>query len=554
MKKRLVKNTGAFLRKLLIISCLCSTIAVGLVSCAPKGEPLVPVTPAWALGHIVWEDEFNTRDSLLGLVRQYQEHNIPVDGVIIDSPWSTAYNDFIWDTRLYPEPHDMLSELDRQGVHSLLWLTGMVNTVSNDCPVDKSANFDEAVAKGYTVNGGEVFEWWKGRGAHIDFTNPEAVQWWYGQLDRIMTGGVYGFKVDQGEIGLPDSVRTHIGTISQREFRHYYYDAMYDYVVSRRPGTGAIVARPYSFQGDGDCASRGKLSVGWCGDFTGEWSGLRHQIQNVYRSARDGYGAVGVEIGGYFGTPPGKEELIRYTQFAALTASMINGGGHGPFENHLAWWHGPDAEKAYREAVSLHKMLVPYFFSTLVDCGKGGEPLLRQVNLQEESHLLGNDLFTKAITCEGGTVQFTLPREGRWVDWRTREIFEPGTVISRTYGLDEFPLFVREGSIIPVMDDGCLTLLITPGPTAVQARFHLPLGEDTSFTDCRVSFDPVKGRINIKADTSGSWRIILNGVDSAGRISGCTESRYDPGTRQLSIGVRGRNVSVKCKSLKMNVL
>ena len=261
--------------KLLIISCFIPALLGGALSCTPKRESLIPVTPAWALGHIVWEDEFNTRDSLLGLVRQYQEHKIPVDGVIIDSPWTTSYNDFIWDTQLYPQPQEMLDRLQEKGVHALLWLTGMVNTVSNDCPVDKSANFDEAVAKGYTVNEGEVFPWWKGEGAHIDFTNPEAVQWWYGQLDRIMTDGVHGFKVDQGEVGLPDSVRTHIGTISQREFRHYYYDAMYDYVVSRRPGTGVIVARPYSFQGDGDFASREKLSVGWCGDFTGEWSGLR---------------------------------------------------------------------------------------------------------------------------------------------------------------------------------------------------------------------------------------------------------------------------------------
>lgn len=524
------------------------------LACTPKSEPLIPVTPAWALGHIVWEDEFNTRDSLLGLVRQYQEHHIPVDGVIIDSPWTTSYNDFIWDTQLYPQPQEMLGQLQENGVHALLWLTGMVNTVSNDCPVNKSANFDEAVTKGYTVNGGEVFGWWKGEGAHIDFTNPEAVQWWYGQLDKIMTDGVYGFKVDQGETGLPDTVRTHIGTISQREFRHYYYDALYDYVVSRRPGTGVIVARPYSFQGDGDCASPEKLSVGWCGDFTGEWSGLQHQIQNVYRSAQDGYGAVGVEIGGYFGTPPGKEELIRYTQFAALTATMINGGGHGPFENHLAWWHGPDAETAYREAVLLHRTLVPYIFSTLVDSGKSGEPLLRQVNFQEESHLLGNDLFTKAITCEGGAVQFTLPQEGRWVDYRTRARYEPGTTLSRTYALDEFPLFFREGSIVPAALGEDRGLLITPGPAAIQARFHLPLGEDTSFTDCRVSFDPVKGLIRIEADTPGSWWIVLHDVISVGPISGCAVSHYDPHTRQLAIRAQDNKVDVECKSLKMNTL
>ena len=128
--------------------------ALALVAaCQPvrQTQPLIPVTPAWALGHIVWEDEFNTRDSLFGLIRQYQSRDIPVDGVIIDSPWTTSYNDFIWDTARYPNPQEMTARLQEMGVHALLWLTGAVNTVSNDCPVDKSANFDEAVAKGYAV-------------------------------------------------------------------------------------------------------------------------------------------------------------------------------------------------------------------------------------------------------------------------------------------------------------------------------------------------------------------------------------------------------------------
>lgn len=522
------------------------TLSLLAAGCQPhRAESLrIPVTPAWALGHIVWEDEFNTRDSLFGLIRQYQSRDIPVDGVIIDSPWTTSYNDFIWDTARYPDPQEMTARLQEMGVHALLWLTGAVNTVSNDCPVDKSANFDEAVAKGYAVNGGEIYEWWKGKGVHIDFTNPEAVQWWYGQLDRIMADGVYGFKVDQGENDLPDTLRTSIGTIPQKEFRHYYYDAMFDYVESRRPGTGVILARPYSHQGKGDFSSPGKLSLGWCGDFTGEWESLKLQVDNVYRSARDGYGAVGVEIGGYFGTPPGKEELVRYAQFAAMTASMINGGAHGPFENHLAWWHGPDAEKAYRVAVELHKMLVPYIFSTLVDGGNSGEPLLRETDFQQESHLLGNDLFTKIITCPGGAVQFMLPGEGRWVDWHTREIFEPGTVITRTYALDEFPLFVREGSILPAVLDGRRALLITPGPQKTRATFHLPLSDDTTYADCRVSFDPQKGEIRVNADIVGPWWIVLHDVAPVSAVSGSTEYLYDTDAHRLIICAEGKRVKI----------
>ena len=56
-----------------------------------------PITPYWAFGHIVWEDSINTSAGARQLVNGYLEHDIPVDGIIIDSPWSTSYNDFNWD-------------------------------------------------------------------------------------------------------------------------------------------------------------------------------------------------------------------------------------------------------------------------------------------------------------------------------------------------------------------------------------------------------------------------------------------------------------------------
>lgn len=482
-------------------------LLLSLASCSRKQEavfPHPPITPAWALGHIVWEDEHNTQDAALSLVDGYLQRDIPVSGIIIDSPWATSYNDFHWDTARYPEPQDMLDHFRIRDVHTLLWLTGCMNHTESDddCPVVESANYREAVSKGYAVNGGEESHWWKGTGVHLDFTNPEAVQWWYAQVDRVMAPGVDGFKVDQGEIFFGDSLRTSIGTLSNHQFRPYYYDAMFDYVNDRRPGTGVILARPWSFQGEGRFSHLEKLSVGWCGDFTGDWSGLLFQLENIYRSASEGYGACGTEVGGFMGASPSKEQLIRYAQFAAMTACMVNGGYNGPFTGHLAWWHGQDAEDIYRKVVKLHDSLVPYIFSTLVEAHLHGGTLLQNVNMEEESHRLGPDLFTKAITSDGGDVHFTLPAEGEWVDWYTGETFPGGTLIHRQYGLDQFPLFVRKGSVIPLKENGQFVLLITPGDKPLKATFYLPAGEGTDYFDCTVSVRPKTRKAHVKCDST----------------------------------------------------
>lgn len=76
----------------------------------------------------------------------------------------------------------------------------------------------------------------------------------------------------------------------------YYYDVMFDYTVAHRP-EGIIIARPYSHQG-GYAASVSKLNMGWCGDFGGDWQGLKDQISNIYWSAIHGYGAIGCKVGG----------------------------------------------------------------------------------------------------------------------------------------------------------------------------------------------------------------------------------------------------------------
>jgi alpha-glucosidase (family GH31 glycosyl hydrolase) len=295
--------------------------------------------------------------------------------------------------------------------------------------------------------------------------------------------------------------------MTNEQFRHYYYDAMYDYTISRKRD-GIIIARPFSHQG-GLEASVGKMSLGWCGDFTGSWKGLKHQIDNIYRSARYGFGAIACEVGGFWGDRCSALQLTRYAQFGSMTAAMINGGENGAFTNHLPWWHGKKVEKAYRQCVLLMKQLVPYKFSTLVDAHLQGGSLLVNTNLEEESHQLGNDLFTKAITSDDSRVTFHLPVEGEWINYWTGERHQGGTQITCIYPLHQFPLFVRAGAILPLATANkkdAVTFRIFPvGST--KRTFHLPQGDGIDYFDCTVSYDEQSHRVTIDAAKSATFAI-----------------------------------------------
>ena len=478
-----------------------------------------PITPAWAFGHIVWEDSINSTAGAESLVNGYLEHGIPVDGIIIDSPWCTAYNSFDWDPQRYADPAAMIKGFWQKGIRTILWLTGFVNEKSNDTAQHKSPTFDEVSSNNYGANGSKSISWWKGQGIHIDFTNEAAVKWWYGQLDKVFTEGVYGWKVDQGEIHLPSFFDTSKGMITNEAFRHYYYDAMFDYTVNRK-SDGITIARPYSWQG-GLASAIEKNNMAWCGDFSGSWDGLCRQINDIYRSARYGYGSIACEVGGFNRPKSNAAQLMRYAQFGCMTACMINGGENGPFSAHLPWTHGMDIEEAYRWCVNWMKSLTPYKFSTVVDAHLHGGSLIKGTNLEERSHLLGTDIFTKAIISDDNMVTFHLPDEGEWIDYWTGETFQAGAEMTKEYPISQFPLFIRSGSIIPMTDasmPGKRIFRIYPNGKSVR-HFHLPKGDGIEYFECTISYDQRKGRVVLDSEESADFVFIVGNkrVEATGK-------------------------------------
>ncbi len=537
-------------------------------------QPNPPITPKWALGHVVWEDSLNTRQSAEMLLKLYKKNNIPVSGIIIDSPWSMSYNDFNWDTERYPEPEQMITTFNENGVKVILWVTGALNISARDVPVQKSPDYDFVIENKYVVNQGKPSEWWKGEGVHLDFTNPEAVKWWNSKLDKVFKKGVYGWKVDQAEYYFADSISmldaklgqdnmyfgdtltTSIGRISIRDFKHYYYDNMYDYTQKKNP-EAIILARPFSHQGE-FAASINKLSLGWSGDFKGNYEGLKLQIANIYTSAAAGYGALACEVGGFYEEKSTKTQLIRYAQFGAMTTSMINGGQNGPFTNHLPWYHDEETNNIYRYYVNLHYQLVPYIFSTLVDAHLYGGSLLKETSIEKFSHKLGNDLFFKALISDDNTAEITLPKGDNWIDFWSGKTYSGGSVTTQTYELKKAPLFIRSGAIIPleISNDttqfgdaaytGKNTILIYPNGKS-QYTFHKPLGEGKDYRDIEINYDNTNGLLSVKGEKEDNFIFLIKKKRKPKKVKGSDAWSYDNQEDFLKIEKSGDNFKINIK-------
>lgn len=516
-----------------------------------------PITPAWAFEHIAWEDSINTSYGAVSLIEEYLKRNIPVGGIIIDSPWSDGYNDFNWDKERYPDHENMIRYFKEKDIKVILWLTGATNFKSRDTRIQKAANYDHAVSKNYGINNSKPGKWWKGEGIHIDFTNEKAKKWWFTQLDKVFVDGVYGWKVDQGEVWYGDTILTSKGIMTNEEFRPYYYDAMYDYTISRNKA-GINLSRPYSHQG-GFEASVEKMNLGWCGDFSGNWKGLKLQIDNIYRSVEKGYGAPGCEVAGFFMERSNKKQFVRYAQFGSMTASMINGGENGAFSNHLPWWHGKDVEDIYRFCVVLHDQLIPYLFSTVVDAHLKGGSLLKNVSYQEESHQVGDQIFTKAITSDDDKVTCTLPANGDWIDFWTGEKHAGNTVITRQYPLNQFPLYFKSGSIIPMRIDCGITgigdatmagkevILIHPSNENISYTYHAPRNEGIEYDDVNIQYNTQSQVLRLNGQTKKEYVFIIRDINKVNDVKGAESWFYNRTNKELQIFADGKNLEIQIK-------
>jgi alpha-glucosidase (family GH31 glycosyl hydrolase) len=88
---------------------------------------------SWAHSHFVWlvSGESNQANTT-ALVDGYQQRNITVGAVDLDSGWSTGFNNFVVDQRKFADLGSLISDLHSRGIYTILWATSMIDTDSTN--------------------------------------------------------------------------------------------------------------------------------------------------------------------------------------------------------------------------------------------------------------------------------------------------------------------------------------------------------------------------------------------------------------------------------------
>jgi alpha-glucosidase (family GH31 glycosyl hydrolase) len=310
----------------------------------------------------------------------------------------------------------------------------------------------------------------------LDFTNPEARTWWWGQHRHLVELGVAGWWLDGGE-GPSGPAPLHRGTplLLHNAFDLYRFRAFADGEAEDRPdGRTWMLCRS-------GAAGMQRLGAGtWSGDINTTFTTFEAQILLGLGLAMSGVPYFGTDIGGFYPNALNGELYARWFQFGAFAPIFR---AHGwVWREHLPWAHGPEVEAICRRYGELRMRLLPYLYTVAWQAHTRGLPLMRPLAMEYpddpnvwelgRQYLFGPDLLVAPVTRAGATHWPVYLPAGLWYDFWTGERYEGGQAISVETPLDTMPLFARGGAIIPMgpvmqrtderpLDD--LTLLVYPG-------------------------------------------------------------------------------------------
>lgn len=416
--------------------------------------------PKWAYGFLQSKNRYGNLEALLTVANQLREKNIPCDGLIVDWLWFREFGDLQWLQEDWPEPQTMLAELADMGFH--------VSLAQHPFISEESKCYQDYLDKGYLNQVPTT------KRVTYDHTNPEARDYWWQKTAELYRQGIRGYWTDMGE--LEEHFDGTISAAGQRNQIHNAYSLLWSmglYRGQRRE----FNTRPFILSRSG-CAGIQRYGTAiWSGDIRSTWQVLQDQVVQGQNMSMSGIPWWCTDIGGFESTLECTPELyIRWMEWGVFCGVFRT---HGTRPSNEAWSFGIEAEEHIRNLIRLRYRLVPYIYSSAMDCSLSGTAVVQpmayaypkdaQAVTCTDTFLFGPSLLVMPVTKPGvREVRIYLP-EGTWVHWWSGKSYGPGwhTVPAP---LGEIPLFARAGAIIPTFGrvgthiDDCSDLCLSTVP------------------------------------------------------------------------------------------
>jgi alpha-D-xyloside xylohydrolase len=473
-----------------------------------------PMFPKWVFGFWQSRERYTSQQELVGVVKKYRDLHVPLDGIVQDWQYwgkgDSVWNAVDFGNPLYPNPKLMVDSVHQLHAHMIISVWPNFGPQTNI--------YKELKAKGMLYD----FKTWPEDPTVkvYDAFNPQARDVYWKYINKnLFAKGIDGWWLDatepeQGNPAQSDSAQTYLGMF--KTLRNAYPLAttggVSEHQRQANPNKRVFILTRSAYAGQ---QRYGTMT--WSGDIQGTWDVFRKQISGGLNLSLSGIPYWNTDIGGFYsGTkypkgiadPAFQELYTRWFEFAAFTPMFRSHGTNTPREIYQFGKQGDWAYDAQLKFINLRYRLQPYIYSSAWQVTTHSSTMMRALVMDFPSdtavlninnqYLFGKSILVAPVTdslyvsrANGNTnvnlsiiktQNVYLPKGANWINFWTGQLYQGGYKINTPVPIDEIPLFVKSGSIIPLGQhqeytgqhpDAALEIRIYPG-----ANGHFTLYED----------------------------------------------------------------------------
>jgi alpha-glucosidase len=472
-----------------------------------------PLPPMWALGFQQSRYTYFPESQLREVAARMRKDRIPADVLWLDIDFQHNNWPFTVNETAFPNFPGLVKDLARQQFKLV---------VITDLHVAKQpgvgyAPYDSGMAQDQFVKNpdGSVFvgKVWPGPAVFPDFTREQTRAWWGGLYKTFADEGVAGFWNDMNEPAvfetptktMPDDIQHRIDEpgFRKRTAIHLEIHNVYGMENARGTSEGLLALRPNErpfVMSRASFAGGQRYSTTWTGDNSSTWNHLRMTVPQIVNLGLSGFSLTGADVGGFAGSPPA-DLLTKWIEVSAFQPIDRDHSAKGT-RMHEVWVDGPAQEAIRRRFIEERYRLMPYLYTVAEETSRDGLPINRPLFLEFPHAVPDGTPFD--LTAGGG--EFLVgsrilvapnpsPEEvapyvihfppGIWYDYWTGKQFVravPGSTLdaeqrdlvlaekqlSVTPKLDQLPVYVRGGSILPIAPLTQSTAEVPAGPLTLR--------------------------------------------------------------------------------------
>ncbi len=488
----------------------------------------IPLPPRFAFG-IWWSRYWAYSDQEFDdLVRGFHENDTPLNVMVIDMDWHVSedqlrargepehdqsgerlgWTGYTWNKVLFPDPDAFLKHLHEEG----LKITMNLHPASGIQPWEQAY---PAMARAMGIDPATK--------KYVPFDSTDK-KWATNYFDLVLHP-LEKQGVDFWWLDWQQWKTTKLPGVNPTWWLNYIH-----FTDQQREGK-----RPLLFHRWGGLGNH-RYQIGFSGDTVSVWDSLAFQPWFTATAANVGYAYWSHDIGGHMPGAVDPELFTRWVQFGAFSPILRTHTTKNPDSERRIWAYPEPYSSILRTAYQLRNAMQPYLYTEARRTYDTGVAFLHPLYYDwpeedaaytsKNEYVFGDQMLAAPVTTAGDKVSglagetVWLPA-GEWIEWPTGKHFTGPITVERNFSIDQIPIYVKAGAIVP-MQPAMLYTGQKPVDPLILNVWPLAPGTSSSYAvyeDSGVSVEYQRGvfaRTPIKAAQSGdTLRVEIGPVEGS---------------------------------------